>query len=88
MEQYTTPQGVRIAVDQLYTDVYRDRARLIVVVGIGEPRTDSSGRVSCEVAYQVLMREGVRVARPRTQTMDAARLTDSRLYQRVEGVQA
>ncbi|MEU4345603.1 hypothetical protein AB0H00_30855 [Nocardia sp. NPDC023852] len=81
---YTTSKGVLIEVDQRYTDVYRDGARVIAVVEIAEPRTDHKGVERCEITYRVVVRDGVELALTRVQTMDAARLTDTRLYQLVE----
>ncbi len=84
MNTYTTAKGVKLAVDQLYTDIYRDSLRVLVVVEIAAPRTDYQGRTRCEVTYRVVVRDGARVTSARLQRIDAERLADPKLYRLVE----
>ncbi|MGY2025922.1 hypothetical protein [Nocardia gipuzkoensis] len=87
MDSYTTPKGVTIRVDQLYTDdVYRQDARTIRVVEIAEPHTDYKGALCCTVTYRVVAEGDNPRALTRTKTIDASRLTDSSLYRLVEEV--
>ncbi|MEU2258549.1 hypothetical protein ABZ540_35890 [Nocardia xishanensis] len=85
MDSYTTPAGVTVALGQLYTDdVYRRDARVIRVVEIAEPHTDYKGALRCTVTYRVVVEADGARALTRTKTIDAARLTDPRLYRLVE----
>ncbi|MBF6284479.1 hypothetical protein REK76_29430 (plasmid) [Nocardia farcinica] len=87
MDSYTTPAGVTVAVGQLWTDdVYRQDARTIRVLEIAEPHTDYKGALRCTVTYQVVADADGPRALTRTKTIDAARLTDPRLYRLVEEV--
>lgn len=80
---YTTGKGVTVEVGDLYTDIYRDGARVLLVTEIGTPVTDSAGRTRCQIAYRVVVRDGARVTSSRTQRIDADRLADPKLYARV-----
>ncbi|MGW4719719.1 hypothetical protein [Nocardia sp. NPDC004260] len=87
MDTYTTPKGITVRVGQLWTDdVYRQDARVIQVVEIAEPHTDYKGAGRCTVTYRVVAEGGGARALTRTKTIDAARLTDPRLYRLVEEV--
>ncbi|MGW6730199.1 hypothetical protein ACWF9G_30235 [Nocardia sp. NPDC055029] len=77
---FTTAKGVQLAVGHLYTDIYRDGARVLLVTDIAEPTTDVKGRTHCEVTYRVVMREAARITSARTQRIDADRLADPKLY--------
>ena len=82
-DTFTTGKGVTVAVDELYTDVYRDCARVLLVTEIVTVRTDLAGRTRCEIGYRVVMRDGARVTSGRPQRIDADRITDPKLYQLV-----
>ncbi|MFJ2839986.1 hypothetical protein ACIO52_31890 [Nocardia sp. NPDC087230] len=80
---FTTGKGVTIAVGHLYTDIYRDGARVLLVTDIAAPTIDSKGRAHAKVSYRVVVREGARITSARVQRIDADRLTDPKLYARV-----
>lgn len=77
---YTTGKGVTIEVGHLYTDIYRDGARVLLVTDIAEPATAFNGGTRCEITYRVVVRDGARVTSARTQRIDADRLADPKLY--------
>lgn len=77
---YTTAKGVQLTVGDLYTDIYRDGARVLLVTDIATPTTDLKGRSRCEITYRVVMRDGARITSARTQRIDADRLADPKLY--------
>lgn len=83
MRAYTTAKCVTVTVGDRFTDIYRDGARVLLVVEIADPWTDSQGRERCSVLYRVVVRDGKPVATSRVQEIDAARLTDPKLYARV-----
>ncbi|MFI5501139.1 hypothetical protein ACIA5E_18940 [Nocardia asteroides] len=80
---FTTGKGVQLAVGYLYTDIYRDGARVLLVTDIAEPTTDLKGRAHAQVSYRVVVREGARITSARVQRIDADRLADPKLYARV-----
>ena len=80
---YTTGKGVQLAVGQLWTDIYRDGARVLLVTDIAEPTTDLKGRTHAQISYRVIVREGARITSARVQRIDADRLADPKLYARV-----
>ncbi|MGK8491872.1 hypothetical protein [Nocardia asiatica] len=87
MDTYTTPKGITVRVDQLWTDdVYRQDARVIRIVEIAEPHTDYKGALRCTVTYRVVTEGDTARALTRNKTIDAARLTDPRLYRLAEEV--
>jgi hypothetical protein len=83
MRAYTTAKCVTVTVGDRFTDVYRDSAQVLLVVDIAEPWTDGSGRERCSVLYRVVVRDGRPVTTSQVQEIDAARLTDPKLYSRV-----
>jgi len=80
---FTTGKGVTIEVGHLYTDIYRDGARVLLVTDIAAPTTDLKGRTHAQVSYRVVVREGARITSARVQRIDADRLADPKLYARV-----
>lgn len=80
---FTTSKGVTIEVGHLYTDIYRDGARVLLVIDIAAPTTDSKGRQHAQVFYRVVVREGARITSSRVQRIDADRLADPKLYAQV-----
>lgn len=79
MDSYITRSGVRIAVEQRYTDIYRNNARVIEVVSIASPRPRGNSEY-CEITYRVVEREGTPVTSTQTKTIDAARLANPTFY--------
>ncbi|WKG13580.1 hypothetical protein QX204_34055 (plasmid) [Nocardia sp. PE-7] len=80
MKQFTTTKGVQLAVGQLWTDIYRDGARVLLVTDFAEPTTDAKGRARCQVSYRVVVRDGAQTTSARVQRIDADRLGDAKLY--------
>ncbi|WP_328664590.1 hypothetical protein [Nocardia salmonicida] len=80
---YTTGKGVQLAVGQLWTDIYRDGARVLLVTDIAEPTTDLKGRTHAQISYRVVVREGAQILSARVQRIDADRLADPKLYAQV-----
>ncbi|WP_280507265.1 hypothetical protein [Nocardia flavorosea] len=84
MRSYTTAKCVTVTVGDKFTDIYRDGGvRVLLVVEIADPWTDRQGRERCSVLYRVVSRDGKAVSTSRVQEIDAARLTDPKLYARV-----
>lgn len=77
---FTTAKGVQLVVGHLYTDIYRDGARVLMVTHLAAPTTGLKGRTRCEVTYRVVMRDGGRITSSRTQRIDTDRLADPKLY--------